>query len=117
VLLDRGANINAQFGEYGCPLECAIRTQATSLVEMLLECDADINCRASPFVNTPLQSAAMVEDHEMVRRLLQLGADANAPASNWENRGARLPGVVDRCDNRTALQWAAKNGNFHLCQV
>lgn len=112
MLLDRGADINTTQNEkYGCPLECAIRTRAISLIEMLLNRGADIDYRARPGANTPLQSAAMVENVEMVQHLLQLGANTNAPAPRRYSKDQEVGA------SRTALQWAAENGNFQLCQV
>lgn len=101
LLLENGADVNAQFGYLGCALECAIRARATNVVELLLKRGANANGHWKG--KTPLQSAVMIDDEPMVKRLLQLGADVNAPAGN---RGGR-----------TALQWAAENGNLDLCQT
>jgi ankyrin repeat protein len=118
MLLGKGADINAQTTVYGCPLERAIRYQAISVAEMLLERGAHINGRNGSCANTPLQSAAMVDDHDMVLSLLDLGVDANTSAPKWvgnnlepfwEYNGSR--------PSKTALQWAAKNGNLSICQV
>jgi ankyrin repeat protein len=103
LLLENGADVNAQFGHLGCVLECAIRARATDVVELLLKRGANANGAAPGKGKTPLQSAVMIDDEPMVKRLLQLGADVNAPAVN---RGGR-----------TALQWAAENGNLELCQT
>jgi ankyrin repeat protein len=110
MLLERGADINVQSGDYGSPLECAIRAGANGIVEILLKHGADIDPEpehgAEYWTNTPLQTAVMIDNPEMAVRLLQLGANANAPASAPEDGGGR-----------TALQWAAENGNLQLCQV
>ncbi|KAF4626393.1 hypothetical protein G7Y89_g11764 [Cudoniella acicularis] len=120
VLLSKGADINAQSMAYGCPLECAIRARGVSVVEMLLERGADINGQAGSTVNTPLQSVAMIDDHDIVLRLLDRGADANTPAPTWEGCHSNIlkfeNSVLHR-PNRTALQWAAENGNLNICQI
>ncbi|CZR66358.1 uncharacterized protein PAC_16259 [Phialocephala subalpina] len=116
TLLDHGADINVQSRTCGCALECAIRVRDTAMFEMLLQRGANVN-GTEPSVNTPLQSAAMVDDHETVQHLLQQGADANAPAPRWKDGYRLVENLVREHDRRTALQWAAANGNTKLCQI
>ncbi|KAH7348861.1 ankyrin repeat-containing domain protein [Rhexocercosporidium sp. MPI-PUGE-AT-0058] len=101
-LLDKGARIDAISGDCGSALECALRTEATRLVDMLLERGADVNCEPTGHGNTPLQSAAMSGSSPLVQRLLGLGADVNGS-----------PAVY----GRTALQHAASNGDLEMCQI
>jgi ankyrin repeat protein len=118
VLLLKGANINAQSTTYGCPLECAIQSWRISVAKMLLDLGSEVNGPTGSFVNTPLQSAAMVDDHDMVLHLLDRGADANTPAPKWQNHNLnRIYPLHAGRRNRTALQWAAANGNLNMCQM
>jgi len=120
LLLDHGADINERSRASGTALECAIRSHAFSMIDMLLKQGANVNGPPEPLTNTPLQLAARMDDLELVQRLLQLGADANAPAPKWlihwphSSSRSRCP---YQHDVNNALQWAAENGNNQICQA
>ncbi len=102
MLLDKGADINAQGGEYGNALQAASYGGHDQVVQMLLDKGADINAAATGSDGrTALQAAAEGGHLAVVERLLQQKADVNAAASEY--------------NGRTALQAAAEGG--HLAVV
>jgi ankyrin repeat protein len=102
-LLDNGADVNAQPGEYTgrTALQHAVSVGQPHipLVDLLLNRGAKVNAPAGRISGiTALQGAAIRGNIRLVKRLLELGADPNA-------LGAEENG-------RTALEGAAENGRL-----
>jgi Ankyrin repeats (3 copies) len=77
LLLDKGADINAQGGEYGNALQAASTKGHEVVVRLLLDKGADVNAQGGLYSNA-LQ-AAWAQGHEVVvQLLLDEGADVNA---------------------------------------
>jgi ankyrin repeat protein len=77
MLLEAGANVNAQGGFYGHPLQAAARKGVVEIVALLLDAGADVNARAD-FYGNALHAAAYGGHKAVVALLLEKGADINA---------------------------------------
>ncbi|KAJ5640171.1 uncharacterized protein N7484_008033 [Penicillium longicatenatum] len=77
MLLERGADVNAQGGEYGNALQAASSRGHQEIVQMLLERGADIDAQGGKYSNA-LQAASSRGHQEIVQMLLERGADVNA---------------------------------------
>ncbi|KAL8917658.1 MAG: hypothetical protein Q9208_007839 [Pyrenodesmia sp. 3 TL-2023] len=95
VLLDKGADINAQGGIYGSALQVASRGGHNQVVQMLLDKGADINAQGE-FYRSALWAASAAGYHQVVQMLFDKGADVNAQGGYFNN----------------AL-WAASAGGYH----
>jgi ankyrin repeat protein len=100
LLLDKGANINAQGGYYGNALQAAAWRGKESVVQLLLDKGADINAQGGCYGNA-LQAAAWLGKESMVQLLLDKGADINAQGGKYGN----------------ALQAAAYDGKKSMVQL
>ena len=83
-ILDHGADINAQGGEYDNALQAAAAEGDEAIVQLLLERGADINGQGGKYGNA-LQAAAACGDEAKVRLLLDRGADINAQGGEYGN--------------------------------
>ena len=99
-ILDRGADINAQGGEYGNALQAASYGGHIQVVQMLLNQGADINAQGGYYGNA-LQAASYGGHIQVVQMLLNQGADINAQG-----------GV-----NGNALQAASLGGSIQVVQI
>ena len=77
LLVDNGANVNAQFFEHGTPLMEAVKYDFSDLVEYLLEHGADVHGK-SIYGLTALHVAAKTGNVAIMKRLLAAGADKDA---------------------------------------
>ncbi|KAJ4359359.1 hypothetical protein N0V85_009450 [Neurospora sp. IMI 360204] len=77
MLLDKGADVNAQGGDYGRALQAASGGGHKEIVEMLLDKGADVNAQGGLY-GTALQAASGEGYKEIVKMLLDKGADVNA---------------------------------------
>ncbi|KAJ5472932.1 hypothetical protein N7530_006933 [Penicillium desertorum] len=78
ILLDRGADINAQEGgEYSTALQAASYVGREKVVQILLDRGADINALGGSYGNA-LQAATWAGREKVVQILLDRGADINA---------------------------------------
>ena len=84
LLLDRGADVNAQGGEYGHALQAAVSQKSEVIVRLLLDRGADINAQGGVYGNA-LQAAASYGSEVIVRLLLDQGADINAQGGEYGN--------------------------------
>ena len=76
--LAKGADINAQGGEYGItPLSWAALLEQTQTAELLIQRGANVNSKNRDG-STSLHSAAFLGRHEIATLLVQKGADVNA---------------------------------------
>ncbi|KAJ6649908.1 DNA-binding protein RFXANK [Pseudolycoriella hygida] len=96
ALLEPGIDIADNFGF--TPLHWACQYGQLCSVQILLDCDADVNKRAPDMV-TPLLLAAAGGHHEIVRLLLTKGADVHH---------------MD-IEGNTALMFAAAGNHPHTC--
>jgi hypothetical protein len=82
LLLDRGADINAEGGFYGTALQAASGESHDRTVELLVDRGADVNAQGG-YYGTALQ-AASAEGHErIVELLLNGGAEVNAQVGDF----------------------------------
>jgi ankyrin repeat protein len=133
ILLDKGADMNAQHGSLGTALQAASRGGHEKVVQMLLDKGADVNAQGGLF-NTALQAASWGGHEKVVQTLLDKGADVNAlsvsrgtalQAASEEGhekvvqilleKGADV-NAQDRYMN-TALQAASQSGNEKVVQI
>jgi ankyrin repeat protein len=83
LLLEKGAEVNAQGGIYGNALQAASHVGHEAVVRLLLEKGADVNAEGGCFGNA-LQAASL--GHEaVVRLLLEKGAEVNAQGGYYGN--------------------------------
>jgi len=68
LLLDKGANINADGGYYGNALQAAAQQGDEKTVQLLLEKDADVNAQGGKYGNA--LNAATSQCREGIARLL-----------------------------------------------
>jgi ankyrin repeat protein len=83
-LLSRGADVNAQGGEYGNALQAASVRGHEKVVELLLSKGADVNAQGGSFGNA-LQAASTKGHEKVVELLLSKGADINAQDRSYGN--------------------------------
>ena len=106
LLLDEGADVNAQVGNYGYALQAAMAAKYTlhdylvEVVQLLLDKGADVNAQGGMYGNA-LQAAAYSGKVEFFQLLLDKGADINAQGGVYGN----------------ALQAAADRGKVRVFQL
>jgi hypothetical protein len=84
LLLDKGANVNAQGGHYSNALQAASFKGHKEIVMLLLDKGADVNAQGG-FFNNALQAASREGHKEIVMLLLDKGADVNAQGGFFNN--------------------------------
>ncbi|KAJ3875512.1 ectomycorrhiza-induced ankyrin-domain/NACHT-domain-containing protein [Lentinula edodes] len=77
LLLEKGANVNAEGGEYGNALQAASSEGHEEIVKFLLEKGANVNAQGGEYGNA-LQGAVFRQNEAIVKLLLEEGADVNA---------------------------------------
>ena len=77
LLLDQGADVNAQGGEFGNALQAASYRGHGQVVQMLLDKGANVNAQGGYYGNA-LQVASKGGHNQVVQMLLDKGADVNA---------------------------------------
>src|SRR5690606_4086990 len=82
LLLDRGANINAQGDQYGTILHTAVRYGNIEVVRLLLDRGADINVQGGQS-GTVLQSAIDKKEIKVIELLLEKGVDISYLHSSY----------------------------------
>ncbi|OAL48192.1 purine and uridine phosphorylase, partial [Pyrenochaeta sp. DS3sAY3a] len=76
LLINKGANVNAQGGHYGSALQAASEEGHEQIVRLLINKGADVNAQCG-YYGSALQAAS--QGHEqIVRLLIDKGADVNA---------------------------------------
>ncbi|CAI9635606.1 unnamed protein product [Alternaria burnsii] len=84
LLLDKGADVNAQGGEYGNALQAASAGGHEQIVKTLLNKGADINAEGGDYGNA-LQAASYNGHEQVVKTLLNAGAEVNAQGGQFGN--------------------------------
>ena len=84
LLVERGADINADDNWLGTVLQAAVATGNLGIVAFLLEMGADINARSKEY-GSALHAAISNCDEIMVEMLLELGADVNVAGGDHES--------------------------------
>lgn len=79
LLLDNGANVNAQGGYHGSALQAAVAEKHQGIVQLLLDNGADVNAQGGHY-GTALQAAAAAKHQGILQLLLENGAEVNAQA-------------------------------------
>jgi Ankyrin repeats (3 copies) len=82
LLLEAGADVNAQGGYYGNALQAASYGGHDQVVQRLLEAGADVNAQGGYYGNA-LQAASLGGHDQVVQRLLEAGADVNAQGGEY----------------------------------
>ncbi|KAA8894567.1 hypothetical protein FN846DRAFT_999693 [Sphaerosporella brunnea] len=94
LLIEEGADVNAQGGRFGNALRAAAFDGNEAVVRLLIEKGADVNAQGGHYGNA-LQAAASNGNEAVVRLLIEKGAHVNAQGGRYGN----------------ALQAAASKGN------
>ncbi|KAB8234140.1 uncharacterized protein BDW43DRAFT_64210 [Aspergillus alliaceus] len=101
LLLERGADVNAQGGYYGHALQAASKQGHKEIVQILLEKGADVNAQGWDCSNA-LQAASAGGHKEIVQILLETGADVRAHGGGYYGH---------------ALQAASAQGHEEIVQI
>jgi ankyrin repeat protein len=84
LLLDRGADVNIQGGEYGNALQAAAYHGSPEIVKLLLDRGADVNIQGGEYGNA-LQAAAFEGSPKIMKLLLDRGANVNIQGGRYGN--------------------------------
>ena len=94
LLLDRGANVNMQGGEYNNALQAAASRGEHEAIQLLLDEGAVVNAQGGPYGNA-LQAAAYSGIPEAIQLLLDKGADIHAQGGQYGNALQAAAGKID----------------------
>ena len=84
LLLDNGAEVNAEGGIYGNALQAASYSGKETIVKLLLENGAEVNAEGG-FCWNALQAGSYSGNEVIVKLLLENGAKVNAEGGRFEN--------------------------------
>jgi ankyrin repeat protein len=84
LLLDAGAEVNAQGGEYGNALQAASAGGYEQIVKTLLDAGAEVDTEGGEYSNA-LQAASAEGHEQVVKTLLDAGAEVNAEGRYYGN--------------------------------
>jgi ankyrin repeat protein len=84
LLLEQGANVDAQGGRYGNALQAACYAGHYEIVQTLLEQGANVDARGGRYGNA-LQAACYAGHYEIVQTLLEQGANVDARGGRYGN--------------------------------
>ena len=105
LLLEEGADVNAQGGFYGNALQAASSQNDEIVIRLLLNKGADVNAQGGHYGNA-LQAASFHDNETTLRLLLDKGADVNAQGGYYGNA---LQAALFH-DNETAVQLLLSRG-------
>jgi ankyrin repeat protein len=113
LLLENGADLNADGGKYGNALQAASMEGYSAMVLLLLRSGAEVNAQSGQYC-TALLAACSREHEEVVKLLLENDADANISASKppWEFEATAL-----QAEYGTAHQVASVQGNEAIVRL
>jgi hypothetical protein len=83
LLLNEGADVNAQGGWYGNALQAASAEGHRQVVNMLLNRGADVNAHGGEYYSNALQAASAHGHEQIVKILLDKGAEVNAQGGRY----------------------------------
>jgi ankyrin repeat protein len=112
LLLDQGADVNAQGGMFGDALAAAVYSRHTAVAKLLIDAGANINSTHESW-GTPLYQAAQDGDEATVKLLIDAGADVNAPMSkypDWDNALQAAIGTAGEATVKLLLEGGADCG-------
>lgn len=95
LLLDGGADPNAQMVQYGYPLQAAACHGAVDVVKLLLSRGADVNARGGCYRNA-LQAAVVEGSQGIVKLLIDHGANVNARKGYYGSALLAATGVSNK---------------------
>ena len=81
LLLDAGADVNDQGGQFGNVLQAAADKGHTKVVQLLLDAGADVNAQGGRY-RTALQAASAGGHKQVVKMLLKWEADLGPTRAN-----------------------------------
>ena len=124
LLLDQGADLNAESGKFDNAFGTAVYKRHDHLVQVLLDNGADVNAQGGEYGNA-LQAASFSGCEEIVQTLLDKGSDVNAHGGYYGNalQAASYRGhhkVVRLLLNHNAVvNWKDRQGRtaFHLASA
>ncbi|KAI9766598.1 MAG: hypothetical protein M1840_006409 [Geoglossum simile] len=127
LLLEKGADVNAQDGFYGNTLRMASYRGHEQIVKLLLDKGADINMQGRDYGNA-LQAASDQGHEQIVKLLLDKGADVNAQGGyalqTASDQGHKqiVKLLLDKCDDvnaqgGNALQVASYQGHKQIVKL
>jgi ankyrin repeat protein len=91
LLIERGADVNAQGGRYGNALQAASANGHTEVATLLIERGADVNAQDGEY-GSAIQAALANGHTEVATLLIERGADVNAQAGEYG--GSALQAVL-----------------------
>lgn len=100
MLIEKGANVNAQGGHFGNAIQAASYKGFEDVVQILLNNDVDVNALGGQYLHA-LQAASVAGHERIVQMLLDRGGDIN----------------VQGGEHGTALQAAAYWGREDIVQI
>ncbi|KAK6375649.1 hypothetical protein LTR81_027903 [Elasticomyces elasticus] len=105
MLIEKGADVNAQGGHVGNALQAASQAGHEKVVAMLLERGAEVNAQRGYFGNA-LQAASHEGHEEVVAILLKWGADVNAQGE-WYGTALQ---VASMCGHKEVVAMLLERG-------
>jgi hypothetical protein len=84
MLVDVGADVNAQGGQYGNALQAASEGSHEKTLQMLVDMGADVNAQGGCYGNA-LQAASARGHEKIVQMLVGLGVDVNTQEGQYGN--------------------------------
>ena len=108
LLLDHGANINAQGGKYGNALQAACYEGHEMIIRLLLDHGADVNAQGGTYGNALQTACCSYDENEtIVRLLLDRGAIVN---DHDEGRSSKALQEATDWDYRAIVQLLLDHG-------
>ena len=109
LLLDRGADVNAQGGQYGNALQAAAFCGNIEIIQLLLARGADIHAQGGQYGNA-LQAATYRGRMGVIQLLLESGANVNMEGGMF---GTVLQAAAYRGDIKVIKKLLARGANIH----
>jgi ankyrin repeat protein len=104
MLIEAGANINAQDKNGETPLKNALDNKDVKSIKFLLERGADVNSHwnfGESFRQNPLYSAVNIGNIEAVKLLLDYGADRDIVIKDGREKSLQTPLMIAQEKNHT----------------